>query len=922
MTTAIASFSGMFSGIDTDALVNATMTAEQAPLTNLQTQKTNYQNKITALDNIKSPMTDLETLVSKLKDLQSLRAVTATSSDSNSVAVSATTGASEGTHQIVVGQLASAERQVQAGVDPTEAWTATPTVASSSAQYLSADDISDASGANHNFVFQFGGEAKVSVDLSAYDTTGISLDQLVSAINSAAGYTAATAAQSGGQYMLRLQAQNSGSGHALTITNDNSVSALSDATDFTQTVNGSTGTDALVGAGTFVYTYNGVTRTVTSTANTNLGQLRDLINNDGGNPGVTASVLQYAGATGGQYHLVLSGQDTGANYTITVDSATTLSGFGPGDADWTKTQAAQNSRIRVDGYPDGAWIENSGNVVTSAIPDVTLTLLQPTTSGQDMAANSSNTSVLAAWANAGASPGTHEIEVNQLAAAGRQAQTSGLASADTTVGAGTFEYQYDGVTRSLATDGTTTLTQLASLINDDTQNPGLTASVLDYGGQYHLVLDGQETGSTHDITITDGTTLTGFQASDFTATAARNAQFKVNGFPPGADDWIERDSNTIDDAVPGATVTLQGLGTAQVLIAAPQAGQDDAVTVNLARNTDQLHTDLQTLATTYNTIADLVTKDCSYDATTQTAGVMIGDTNLELLLSNVRSLFSMPVPGFDAQKDTDSMISQVGLEVDKDGHLSVDDTTFNNAVASNYTAMLNLIGDEGVGSSDSSFVQFNATDTTTTAGAYEVQVDYNADGTISAARIRTQGEGDDAWRAATVDGNQIVGAKGNPEQWLQLTATADPSKAGTAYTQDATVDVKRGFAGALYQQLQSLLDPTTGPIAIKETEYQSEITALNTEISDEQARLAKMEKDLKAKYAAMETTLSQLDSLRAGYQALNASLGYGMGSSSSTPTSSGSSSSSSSSSSSDSTLPANTSTTPSASDLSTSTSSS
>jgi flagellar hook-associated protein 2 len=868
----VASFSGMFSGLDTDALVNATMAAEQAPMTRLKTQQTSWQNKIAAMDNITGPMTDLQDLLAKIKDILSLRAVTATSSDSNSVQVAATSGATEGTHQVVIGQLASAERQVQAGVDPTEAWTSTAAVASGTAEYLSADDISDAGGTDHKFVFQFGTEAKVTVDLAAYDTTGITLNQLVSEINSAAGYTAATAVESSGQYKLRIQAHSSGSGHALTITDDNSVAALDAATDFTRTVSGDTGTDSLVGAGTFVYTYNGTTRTITTTANTTLGQLRDLINNDGANPGVTASVLDYAGSTGGRYHLVLSGQDTGADYTIQMEAATTLSGFGPG-AGWTRTQAAQNSRIRVDGYPEGAWIENSGNVVDSAIPGVTLTLLKPTMTGQAMTASSSNSSVLAAWASEGALPGTHEIEVHQLAAAGRQVHTAGLASADSTVGAGQFEYQYNGVTRSVTAGAETTLTQLADLINDDGQNPGVTASVLQYGGQYHLVLDGQDTGSAYNIAITEGTTLTGFQAGDFSATAARNAQFKVNGFPPGAEEWIERGSNTIDDAVPGATVSLQGLGTAQVTIAAPQAqGQDDSITVNLSRDTNQLHLNLSNLASMYNAIADRVKTNSSYDTTTQTAGVLIGDSNLQLLLSGVRGLLSTIPPGFNGQDDTFSMVSQVGLVLDKEGHLSLDETIFNDAVTKNYESVLKLLGDEGVGATDTSFVQFDTSDTTTAAGAYEVQVDFDAAGAITGARIRKQGEGDDAWRAATVDGSKIIGSKGQPEQWLELTATADPSKAGTAYTQNAVVEVKRGFAGAMYQQFQSLLDPTTGPLAIKKTRYQAAVTDVTGQITREQARLDKMEKDLKAKYARMEAALAQLDNMRGAVSAMTQSL--------------------------------------------------
>ena len=65
----IASFNGMFSGLDTDSLVKATMAAEQAPITRMKAQKTTWQNKSAALDNIDAPMKDMEDLLTKLKDL-------------------------------------------------------------------------------------------------------------------------------------------------------------------------------------------------------------------------------------------------------------------------------------------------------------------------------------------------------------------------------------------------------------------------------------------------------------------------------------------------------------------------------------------------------------------------------------------------------------------------------------------------------------------------------------------------------------------------------------------------------------------------------------------------------------------------------------------------------------------------------------
>jgi hypothetical protein len=58
-------------------------------------------------------------------------------------------------------------------------------VSSSTGEYIAAADISTTTGTNYQFIFEFGSEGTVSVDLSGYAATGIQLDELVSEINSA-----------------------------------------------------------------------------------------------------------------------------------------------------------------------------------------------------------------------------------------------------------------------------------------------------------------------------------------------------------------------------------------------------------------------------------------------------------------------------------------------------------------------------------------------------------------------------------------------------------------------------------------------------------------------------------------------------------------------------------------------------------------
>ena len=134
-----------------------------------------------------------------------------------------------------------------------------------------------------------------------------------------------------------------------------------------------------VGEGTFSYTYGTTTVSVETTADTTIEELVQLINNDAANPGVSASLLEYDAGGGQVYHLVLAGEDTGADNTIVIDDVnTTLDGTG-GTIDFTsttfqETRTARNAQLRLDGYPAGDWIERDSNSIGNLIDDVTLTL--------------------------------------------------------------------------------------------------------------------------------------------------------------------------------------------------------------------------------------------------------------------------------------------------------------------------------------------------------------------------------------------------------------------------------------------------------------------------------------------------------------------------------------------------------------------
>lgn len=152
----------------------------------------------------------------------------------------------------------------------------------------------------------------------------------------------------------------------------------------------STTTD-LVGGGSATFTFrvgSGADQTVTLGESGTLEDLRAAINDLGA--GVTASIINTGTESAPAYRLTLTATNSGASNTITVTADGTdldlVNGSGSGGSD--TLQAAQNA-ILVIGDPEQTTltIERESNVVSDAIPDVTLNLKAKTPADEPVTVN-------------------------------------------------------------------------------------------------------------------------------------------------------------------------------------------------------------------------------------------------------------------------------------------------------------------------------------------------------------------------------------------------------------------------------------------------------------------------------------------------------------------------------------------------------
>ncbi|MFA6132714.1 MAG: flagellar filament capping protein FliD [Phycisphaerae bacterium] len=468
-----------------------------------------------------------------------------------------------------------------------------------------------------------------------------------------------------------------------------------------------------------------------------------------------------------------------------------------------------------------------------------------------VAASSSNDSIDVS-ATSTAVAGIHQLVVNQLANSERQVH-AGVADSTAALGAaGQFVYTYGTETRTLQTTDTTTLEDLRDLINEDGANPGVSASILEYdsgnGLKYHLVLSGQDTGAEHAITLEAATTVAGFGPGEANWTrtqAAQNAQVRIDSYP--ASGWIERSTNSIDDVVSGVTFDIQATGTA---------------TISLTRSNESIKKALNTYVSVMNSFIETLDQYTGYDADSKKGGVFQGDLTITNLIQDIRSAITEPAAGFKTGSNAFTVATQIGLSVDKDGKVSLDQDVLTAALSSNYEAVVSLLTASGSGVTDSADVQFGSVLSSTVAGTYQLKITYDVDGNVASAWFAQAGSTD--WRSATVSGNEITGASGGPEAGLNVTATA--GHAGQTLTYE--VRAMKGFAAASYEKITAKLDMTTGVFAVKADQMDTAMADLDKQIERMQARLDAKEETLKAQYARMEETLARLDSMKTAYEAL------------------------------------------------------
>jgi len=356
--------------------------------------------------------------------------------------------------------------------------------------------------------------------------------------------------------------------------------------------------------------------------------------------------------------------------------------------------------------------------------------LSKTSSFSAVSINSSDEDVLTATAGIGAQTGVFDIEVIEKAQA-QSLATAAFASANETIGTGTLTIRYgsyktgafavntDTTIQNITIDATNnTLSSLRDSLNADDTN-GLSASIINDGTGYRLVLSSDRTGENFAMEIVasddDGDNsdnITGISRLIYNDTtknisqtvAANDAEIILNGIT------ITRDSNSIDSVITGVTIELQDT----------KPGSN--IRLNINSDTSTVESQIKGFVSSYNTLIARLNEFSKVDGDGGNKGVLVGDATVRGIETQLRDVLNNRLEHLPG---TIKSFANLGIFTNRDGTLEINES--NSALPKFSEVVKNNIADiadffTATGTTTDTQINFTSSNSLTEPGTYAVEV--------------------------------------------------------------------------------------------------------------------------------------------------------------------------------------------------------
>ncbi|ENY8009843.1 flagellar filament capping protein FliD [Vibrio fluvialis] len=293
-----------------------------------------------------------------------------------------------------------------------------------------------------------------------------------------------------------------------------------------------------------------------------------------------------------------------------------------------------------------------------------------------------------ATADANALAGSYQVFVEQVATA-HQVSASMPANLDSTTQVpttGTMDFTINGTTMTLDLstldsdgDGIATVADLVSAINNDSNNPGVNATLVRSNGQTYFMLSSTETGVANSVNVSvSGTGQTWFEDA-FTnlneISAPQDAVIWLGAQGTGLQ--LTNSSNTFEGVINGVDLTVT---KAQTSGEAP---------LSLSVGVDQEGTkeQMNKIIEAYNSLMKTIDSYTSIGGEDSQRGVLASDPTIRSIESQLKTLVRGEFEGM--------RLSDLGIEISRDGTMKIDADKFEEAQTTNTAALESFFNGDG-----------------------------------------------------------------------------------------------------------------------------------------------------------------------------------------------------------------------------------
>jgi flagellar hook-associated protein 2 len=342
-------------------------------------------------------------------------------------------------------------------------------------------------------------------------------------------------------------------------------------------------------------------------------------------------------------------------------------------------------------------------------------------------ASSSNESVMGVSISGSPVPGSYNFTSEQLATSHTIVAKQKFASPNSAIQEGVLKLNIAGQNHDIQVSASNaSLAGLRDTINSG--NFGISASVVNVGGEYQMMFSANNTGAANAFTITSGDPdeeppippipdeeppippIPGFESDDdFQITSqAQNAEITFNGLP------ITNATNTFDELLPGLSLQLKS--------AQPNVNQS----ITVSRDTEGAMEAVKDFVFVYNQLRDIFKDVSSYDKLSaedrekpenEFTGLLAGSSLVRELRSQIRESLTGAVAGLSGAYQS---LADVGIAMDLKGEMSLDEDRLTTALNGDIDSVSRLFAKGGY--SADPFINVLGSSDQTQAGNYDINI--------------------------------------------------------------------------------------------------------------------------------------------------------------------------------------------------------